>query len=175
MKFGSHALAVRRRTIVKWSVLVVTVAIAIVIDLVTKHLAEQHLAMGEVHKVLPFLYLQRTANPGVAFGLFGGRTAFIVPANVVALLVVMAYVWMERRPVFAGISGGLIVGGSLGNLIQRLSGDGRVTDFLKFPSWPNFNMADFFLVVGICVVVLGLIIETVRVYKAGRRETPARR
>jgi signal peptidase II len=175
MKFGSHSFAIKRRTIIKWSVLVVTVAIAIVIDLVTKHLAEQHLVMGEVHKTLPFLYLQRTANSGVAFGLFGGRTAFIIPANVIALLIVLAYVWMERRPIFAGISGGLIVGGSLGNLTQRLSGNGRVTDFLKFPSWPNFNMADFFLVVGICVVVLGLILETIRVYKAGRRETPARR
>ncbi len=175
MKFGWGSPSSKRRTIVKWSVLVVTVAVAIVIDLVTKHLAEQDLAMGEIHKILPFLELQRTSNPGVAFGLFGGRTAFIIPANVIALLVVLAYVWLERRPILAGISGGLIVGGSLGNLAQRLSGDGRVTDFLKFPSWPNFNMADVFLVVGICAVVLGLIIETIRVYRAGHEATPPSR
>lgn len=175
MKFGSPSLSTKRRTIIKWSVLVVTIAVAIAIDLVTKRLVEQHLAMGEVHKVLPFLDLQRTANDGVAFGLFGGRKAFIIPANIIALLVVLAYVALERRPLLAGISGGVIIGGSLGNLVQRVSGDGRVTDFLKFPGWPNYNMADLFLVVGICAIVLGLIVETVRVWKAGRAQTPASR
>jgi len=152
---------------------VVGIAFALVVDLVTKSLAEQHLAMGEVHKVLPFLYLERTANSGVAFGLLGGRGAFIIAANVIALLIVLAYVIFERRPLLAGIAGGLIIGGSLGNLVQRLTGDGRVTDFLKFPRWPNYNMADVFLVVGICAIVIGLALEAVRVWRAGRRETPA--
>ncbi|HLA80459.1 MAG TPA: signal peptidase II [Thermoleophilia bacterium] len=151
----------------------VGIAFALVVDLVTKSLAEQHLAMGEVHKVLPFLYLERTANSGVAFGLLGGRGAFIIAANVIALLIVLAYVIFERRPLLAGIAGGLIIGGSLGNLVQRLTGDGRVTDFLKFPRWPNYNMADVFLVVGICAIVIGLALEAVRVWRAGRRETPA--
>jgi signal peptidase II len=175
MKFGSPSLSSKRRTIIKWSALAVTIALAITIDLVTKNLAEQHLAMGEVRRVLPFLDLQRTANPGVAFGLFGGATAFIIPANIIALVIVAVYVAVERRPLLAGISGGLIIGGSLGNLVQRVTGDGRVTDFLKFPSWPNYNMADVFLVVGICAIVLGLLIETVRVWKAGRAQTPASR
>jgi signal peptidase II len=175
MKFGSLSLSRKRRIILKWSAFVAMLAIAIAIDLVTKSIAERHLAMGEVHKVLPFFYLERTANSGVAFGLFGGKSAFIVASNVVTMLIVLAYVIYERRPILAGISGGLILGGSLGNLVQRLSGDNRVTDFLKFPGWPNFNMADVFLVVGICAIVLGLIIETIHVYKAGRRETPASR
>jgi signal peptidase II len=154
-------------------VLLVSIAFALVVDLVTKSLAEQNLAMGEAHKVLPFLYLERTANSGVAFGLLGGRGAFIIAANVIALLIVLAYVIFERRPLLAGIAGGLIIGGSLGNLAQRLTGDGRVTDFLKFPWWPNYNMADVFLVVGICAIVIGLVLEAVRVWRAGRRETPA--
>ena len=66
------------------------------------------------------------------------------------------YVLLERRPILAGVAGGLIIGGSLGNLVQRLSGEGKVTDFMKFPYWPNFNMADVFLVVGIVIVFLGL-------------------
>jgi signal peptidase II len=175
MKFGPPSLSSTRRTIIKWSVLAVTIALAVTIDLVTKSLAEQHLAMGEVRGFLPFLDLQRTANPGVAFGLFGGATAFIIPANIIALVIVAVYVAVERRPLLAGISGGLIIGGSLGNLVQRVTGDGRVTDFLKLPSWPNYNMADVFLVVGICAIVLGLLIETVRVWKAGRAQTPASR
>ena len=175
MNLGSLSLPRKRRLILKWSVFVAALAFAIVIDLVTKGFAEQHLSMGEVHKVLPFFYLERTANSGVAFGLFGGRSGFIIVANVVTMLVILAYVMYERRPILAGISGGLIIGGSLGNFVQRLTGDNRVTDFLKFPGWPNFNMADVFLVVGICAIVLGLIIETIHVYKAGRKETPASR
>ena len=83
----------------------------------------------------------------------------ILAANAVAILVVLVYVYMERRPLLAGIAGGFIVGGSLGNVIQRLTGDGHVTDFLKFPYWPNFNLSDVFIVLGIVIVFLGLLVE----------------
>jgi len=169
MKTGGSPLSRRRRTILKWSLFLVVVAVAVAVDLVTKDLAEQHLVLGESQKVLPFLYLERTANSGVAFGLLGGRTAVIVVANVIALLIVGAYVFLEPRAVLAGLAGGMVVGGSLGNLIQRLMDDGHVTDFLKFPHWPNFNMADVFIDVGIAVVVLGLLVDAVRVWRAGRR------
>jgi len=169
VKTGGLTLSPRRRTVLKWSLFVVAAAVALAVDLVTKHLAEVRLVLGETDKVLPFLYLERTANSGVAFGLLGGKTALIVVANVVALAVVGAYVFVERRAVLAGIAGGMVVGGSLGNLVQRLTGDGHVTDFLKFPHWPNFNMADVFIDVGIAVVVLGLLVEAVRAWRAGRR------
>ena len=175
LRFGPESSATRRRTILKWVLLAVVIAVALAVDLITKRVAEQNLAMGETVEVLPFFSLQRTANTGVAFGLLRGGGALVVIANVVALLVVCFYVYLERRPVLAGIAGGLIIGGSLGNLVQRLSGEGMVTDFMKFPYWPNFNMADVFLVLGIVVVFLGLVVETIRVYKAGRSETPARR
>ena len=168
MKSRPPAFTVDRRFVTKWALFVVVLAIALAVDLWTKHLAEQRLVLGELDKVLPFLYLQRTANDGAAFGLLGGSTTLLVIANVVALLVVGAYVVFERRPVLAGIAGGMVVGGALGNLVQRL-GDGHVTDFLKFPHWPNFNMADVFIDAGIAVIVLGLIVEAVKAWKAGRR------
>jgi signal peptidase II len=130
--------------------------------------------LGETVEVLPFFSFQRTANTGVAFGLLRGGGPLIILANVVAMLVVCFYVLLERRPILAGVAGGLIIGGSLGNLVQRLD-EGKVTDFMKLPYWPNFNMADVFLVVGIVAVFLGLVVETIRIYKAGRSETPAPR
>ncbi len=172
MKFGSPALATRRRAIFKWSLLVVLAAIALAIDLVSKNWAEHNLVLGESQRILPFFYLERTANTGVAFGLLSGGGALIIVANVVAIAVVALYVTLERRYLLAAIAGGMIIGGSLGNLYQRIAADGRVTDFLKFPHWPNFNMADVFVDVGIAIIVLGLIVETVRVWKAGR-QTPA--
>jgi signal peptidase II len=159
MKTGS-ARSERRRWL-KWVILFVTIVIAITLDLVTKYYVERHLAIGEVNHVLPFLDLQRTSNQGVAFGLLGGRLALILPANLVALAVVFVYVLIERRPWLAGIAGGIIMGGSLGNLVQRLA-YGRVTDFLKFPHWPNYNMADFFILVGISAVFIGVLVEGLR-------------
>jgi signal peptidase II len=172
MEPASPAPPSRRRTIIKWSLFVVVAAIALGLDLLTKHLAEQNLVLGETDKILSFFYLERTANDGVAFGLLGGNTALIIVANVVALLVVALYAFMERRVFLAGIAGGAVIGGSLGNMVQRITGDGHVTDFLKFPHWPNFNLADVFIDAGIAVIVLGLIVEAVRAWRAGR-QTPA--
>jgi len=174
MRFGSPALATRRLTILKWALVVVVVAITLTVDLVTKHLADERLVLGETQEILPFLFFERTANSGVAFGLLGGKGPVIIVANVVALLVVLLYVFVERRYLLAAIAGGAIIGGSLGNMVQRLTADGHVTDFLKFPHWPNFNMADVFIDAGIAAVFIGLILEMVRVYKAGK-QTPVSR
>jgi signal peptidase II len=174
VKSGGAASSKRRRLVLKWSLLVVVAGVCVALGLWTTHLAEQRLEIGEIRRILPFLSLQRSANSGVAFGLLGGRGPVILAANAVAIAVVLVYVHMERRAVLAGIAGGLIIGGSLGNIIQRVTGDGRVTDFLKFPYWPNYNLPDVFIVVGIAVVFLGLIVEAVRVLRTGR-ETPASR
>jgi signal peptidase II len=144
-------------------------AVALAVDLVTKYLADQRLPMGETRRILPFFFLQRSANDGVAFGLLGGRSAVIIVANVVALIVVGVYVHFEKRPLL-GIAGGSVVGGSLGNMVQRLSGDGHVTDFMKFPHWPNFNMADVFIDAGIAAIFLALVVEGVRLWRAGRHK-----
>jgi signal peptidase II len=159
----------RRRLITKWSVLAAVTGICVGLCLWTTYLAEQHLVIGEVNKILPFLWLQRTANSGVAFGLLGGKLAVILAANAVAIIVVLVYVHMDKRALLPGIAGGMVVGGSLGNVVQRFTGDGHVTDFLKFPYWPNFNLPDVFIVLGIVVVFLGLLVEAVRVFRAGAK------
>lgn len=175
MRSRLRAYVPRGRRVLKWSLFGGVLAVALAIDLVTKHLADSRLALGEVDELLPFLQLQLTHNDGVAFGMLGGSTALIVVANVVALLVVCGYVLLERRPVLGGIAGGMIVGGSLGNMIQRLVGDGHVTDFLKFPHWPNFNAADVFIDAGLAVVVIGMVVESIRVWRAKKRESAASR
>ena len=158
----------RGRLILKCTILVVTVLVAVGLDLLIKRIVEHHLVLGETHKILPFLYLQRVANNGVAFGLLGGHIATILVANFIAVAVVLTYVVLERRPLVAGFGGGLIVGGSVGNMVQRL-GFHEVTDYLRFPHWPNFNLADVFIVLGIVVIFLAVLIEGVRMVRAGRK------
>ena len=163
------AMNARRRVVYKWGLLVVVAAIGAALDLWTKTLAEERLVLGEVREVLPFFSWQRTANSGVAFGLLHDQGWLILVANGVAILVVLLYVLMDRRWILPAIGGGLIIGGSVGNVFQRVTGDGHVTDFMRFPGWPNFNLADVFIVLGIVVVFLGLLVEAVRTYRAGRK------
>jgi len=162
-----------RRTVYKWGLLIVVAAIAAALDLWTKALAEERLALGEVVEVLPFFSWQRTSNSGVAFGLLSDQGWLILVANGVAILVVLIYVFMDRRWLLPAWGGGLIIGGSAGNVFQRLTGDGHVTDFMRFPAWPNFNLADVFIVLGIVIVFLGLLVEAVRAYRGGQKKPAA--
>jgi signal peptidase II len=165
------ALIPDNRRLLKWSLFVVVLGAALAIDLVTKHLAAARLILGESHDVLPFLSLQLTQNDGVAFGMLGGSTSLIVVANVFALIVIAAYVLLERHPLLGGIAGGAIVGGSLGNMIERIAGDGYVTDFLRFPHWPNFNAADIFIDLGLAAVIVGVVVELLKTWRAKRSAT----
>jgi lipoprotein signal peptidase len=65
------ALVPDNRRLLKWSLFVAVLAVALAVDLVTKHVADSRLVMGESHDILPFLSLQRTENNGVAFGMLG--------------------------------------------------------------------------------------------------------
>ncbi len=172
-RLGEHIP--RERRVLKWSLFGVILAVALTIDLTTKHLADGRLVLGESRELLPFLQLQLTHNDGVAFGMLGGNTGLIIVANILALLVVGFYVLLERRPVLAGIAGGMIVAGSLGNMIQRLAGDGHVTDFLKFPHWPNFNAADVFIDVGLAIIIIGMVVELTAAWRAKKREAASSR
>jgi signal peptidase II len=170
IKAEAKALIPRERRLLKWSLFGAVLAIGLTVDLVLKHIAESRLLMGESHEVLPFLSLQLTHNDGVAFGMLGGNSTLILVANVIALFVLLAYVLMERRPVLAGIGGGAIVGGSLGNMIQRIMGDGHVTDFLKFPHWPNFNVADVLIDAGLAAVLIGMVMEVIKAWRSKKHE-----
>jgi signal peptidase II len=153
---GALSLASPQRRGLKWALLAATAPVALALDLLTKRWALTALLPGESTQVLPFLWLQRTSNSGVAFGMLSGRTGLILGAAAVSLLVIVAYVLLEPRPVFGGVAGGLLLGGSLGNLVERVA-SGSVTDFLKLPYWPTFNLADVFLVTGVALVFAGML------------------
>lgn len=156
-----------RADTVKWLLAAAVAAAAFALDWVTKAVVRDTMVVGERHDLLAFLYFERTVNQGVAFGLFSGRISIILVANLLALGVVVVYMLMETRPVIAGVLGGLLIGGSLGNIVERILRGGQVTDFLKIPYWPNFNLADVFIDTGAVLVAVSLIL-------AWRRGRPAR-
>ena len=136
----------RRATVVVLAVAAAT----IVADLGTKAWAERALSDGAVD--LGWVALRLARNPGVAFSIGADAPAWVVltiTTGAVVLLAVMAMRGVLRPPSAAG----LLLGGGLGNLLDRL-GDGTVTDMIDLGWFPSFNVADIALNVGVGLVLL---------------------
>lgn len=124
----------------------------VIIDRITKHLVVSGVAVGDEHRFLPGLNLVHVRNSGVAFGFFSGGGALVLALTLGALgaLVVYFVLRPDRRGLW--IPTGLLVGGALGNLIDRLI-NGSVTDFIKLPLWPAFNVSDIAITFGVLALL----------------------
>ena len=135
------------------------VAVAIALDQWIKYLVETRLALREQVDILPFLALYRTYNTGVAFSMFSsfGDTGLIVVSLAVIAFVLYLAGRSARDQWLARIGFALIVGGAIGNLIDRTI-YGHVIDYILFhtPVWSFavFNLADAFITIGAAVVLL---------------------
>jgi signal peptidase II len=127
--------------------------LVVVADQAAKAAIEAHLVLGQEVDVLGPVKLTLSHNQGVAFGLAGGAGTGLVLVTVVALGVV-GYLF-SRKPTRPGmwVAAGLIAGGALGNLADRIRAD-AVTDFVKLPSWPPFNLADVAITFGVLILVV---------------------
>lgn len=138
---------------------VLLVAIAIALDQWIKHLVETTLAFQEKIDLVPFLALFRTYNTGIAFSMLSsfGDTGLIVVSLVVAGFILYLATRTTSGQVIARVGFALIVGGALGNLIDRAV-YGHVIDYILFhtPVWSFavFNLADVFISLGAVLVVL---------------------
>jgi signal peptidase II len=137
------------------------VAIVIVIvDQITKSHISATMFLGESRSVLgDFFRLTYVHNDGAAFGLnLGGRWSFVVVTIIVAAFILFYYARSERTTL-ARWALALILGGALGNLVDRVR-LGEVVDFLHLSvsnvSWPIFNVADIGVSVGVGLLALHL-------------------
>jgi len=143
--------------VARMAVAVAVVAIVVLVDQLTKWWAVDRLASGPVHVVWR-LDLALSFNSGSAFSLFQGATIFIVVVAVALVAVLLALVWRAPSLGRAAVLG-LILGGALGNLSDRLfRGDhGAVVDFVEFHFWPTFNVADACITVGCILLAVSLL------------------
>jgi signal peptidase II len=127
--------------------------LVLALDQVAKALIEANLVPGEQVGLLGPLELTLAHNEGVAFGIASGGGAALVALTVVALGFVLFL--FARDPARPGmwIAVGLLTGGALGNLIDRVRAD-AVTDYIDVLSWPPFNLADVAITTGVVVLAL---------------------
>jgi signal peptidase II len=150
---------------------VMVMAAVLILDRITKHLVVTGIAVGDVHKFLPAINLVHVRNSGVAFGFFSGGGALVLVLTLVALgALVTFFILRPRRPLL-WLPTGLVVGGAVGNLIDRVA-SGSVTDFIKLPLWPAFNLADTAITFG--VLALLYVLEGPRPEASSAADDPAR-
>jgi signal peptidase II len=128
----------------------------LVADLVTTSLAVDHL--HDVRHVWGPFGLALTFNSGFAFSLFSGRAVSVTVLLCIGV-VVLAVIVTRVQTIPLAIGGGLVLGGALGNLAERLFGGhgGQVPDFITLTHWPTFNVADACVSVGIVVVIVAML------------------
>jgi len=147
---------VRLRTLLPYAVVT---AAAVAADQWIKYLVETRLPLQEAIEMLPFLALYRTYNTGVAFSMFSSIGDIGLLAIAIGVILFVLYLASRTGPGngIARLGFALIVGGALGNIIDRAT-YGHVVDYILFhtPVWSFavFNLADAFITVGAVAVVI---------------------
>jgi signal peptidase II len=143
-----------------WLRAALVLALVLVADQLTKHAVNADITEGEERKLLPGVELVNTRNHGVAFGFLPGSHIAITILIAVALLALLVYFALHTRERLIWLPTGMLIGGAIGNVVDRLR-EGSVTDFIKLPlGWPPFNLADMSITFG--VLILFLVIDHAR-------------
>jgi signal peptidase II len=141
----------------QWAALLVVAGAAAAADQLTKLVVAGALELGGSVQVLGPLSIHRVRNTGIAFGLFSDATSVVIALTTVAIAaLVVFFARSGRRHPLLPVAVGLVLGGSVSNLVDRLR-LGHVTDFLDFDYWPAFNLADTFIVVGVGLLFLSFV------------------
>ena len=141
----------------QWIGLATIAVAALAADQLTKHVVASRLALDDDVRVLGPLSIHHVQNSGIAFGLFSSATPVVIVLTGLAVAWMLAFFARSgaRHPLLP-VSLGLVIGGSLSNLIDRVR-LGHVTDFLDLRFWPAFNLADSFIVVGVAILLATLV------------------
>ncbi|MFN2612400.1 MAG: signal peptidase II [Solirubrobacterales bacterium] len=122
-------------------------------DQASKAAVVASVARGHTAQALPFLDLANVRNRGIAFGLFGSANSMLIAVTILILVGILAYLSQGGTGPRFWLSGGLLLGGAISNLADRVR-IGSVIDWIDLPVWPTFNLADAAIVAGVLCLVL---------------------
>ena len=135
-----------------------TAAIVLILDQLTKFWAVNALAEGPIVLIEDFLQLELTYNTGAAFSIFA-RSGPVLGIVVIGVIVLIIVALRDAGNVGEAIGLGLVLGGALGNLTDRIFRgdgliDGAVVDFVDFSFFATFNVADSAVTIGVVVLLI---------------------
>lgn len=142
-----------------------TIAVVFVLDQITKWIIIQTIGPDAARRtitivpgVLEFVFVR---NTGSAFGLFQGSSDFLKIAAVIAVMILLVYyIRSAAHDWVISIALGLQLGGAFGNIADRYR-HGYVVDFIDFPRFPTFNVADSAITVGVVILIYALLFRDV--------------
>lgn len=132
-----------------WALIILAI---IGLDQLTKYIVINNIGYGNMKPVIDgFFYLAHYQNTGAAWGIFQNGKVFLVPVSIVVSIVIGYLLYKSKHKLYS-ISLSMVLGGAVGNLIDRIFRKGGVVDFLDFHfgtyNFPTFNIADSFIVIG---------------------------
>lgn len=146
---------------------ILLVLLLILADQLSKYWVENFLPLQQFVPVIPFLSLFRTYNTGIAFSMFASLNGWALSAITLVIIGFVIWLWSRtgRGRALSKIGFALVIGGALGNLIDRLW-LGHVVDFilLHTDSWSFavFNFADSFITIGAMAIIVDELLEARR-------------
>ncbi len=134
------------------------ILVTILSDQGIKYLIRQQMNLGESIGILEGIFhLTYVENPGAAFGLFANQTVFFIVFTTIIIGIMGYLVYKQKnKKSLTSLSMALVIGGALGNLIDRILKQ-TVTDMFDFRIWPVFNVADMAIVIGLMYLAYRLI------------------
>jgi signal peptidase II len=150
---GGRAAA--KESIGPWPRALTLAAVVLALDQITKQIVVAAIERGDPHEIIFGFELANVRNKGVAFGLLAGGEVPVLMITIGALALLLTYFAVHTDAPSLWVAVGLLLGGAVGNLLDRLRID-AVIDFLDPPFWPAFNLADVAIVAGVALLVVSL-------------------
>lgn len=138
------------------AIFAISAVCAIALDQFLKVLVASFMEPGQTVTLIPHvLSLTYTTNTGAAFGLLrgSGQIVFLAALIIVVLVLAWFFISRDRAETWSFVGLGLMIGGAVGNLIDRVF-RGHVLDFFDFGWWPVFNIADLAIVTGVIIILI---------------------
>ena len=139
-----------------WGWTLACAAVVVALDQITKQAAIAAVDPGHPEEIIFGIELANVRNRGVAFGLLGGGGDLVVAITVATIALLLVYFAIHATRPGLWLVVGLVVGGALGNLADRVR-IGAAIDFIDPPVWPAFNLADVAIVGGVAWLALMLL------------------
>jgi signal peptidase II len=144
--------------------MLVAAALMIFLDQLTKGIVRRTVATrGTIEVIRGLFEISYAENTGAAFGMFRGRNSIFIIVSFVAIGFIFIYYRQFRASIWMKISLGMLLGGALGNLIDRVIFQ-YVTDFIRvrwwflhLRWWPSFNIADAAVSIGVAMLIVGML------------------
>ncbi|NLY71213.1 MAG: signal peptidase II [Clostridiales bacterium] len=144
------------------------IVLLIALDLFTKYIIKSNMDINQSVPIIENIFhITYVRNYGAAFNIFEGKQTLIVMVSLIAIIIVLIYIFSKRKiqhwSLLLALS--LVAGGGIGNLISRIT-LGYVVDFLDFRIWPVFNVADVSVCVGCGFLILYVLYFEPRIKKS---------